>query len=676
MAENTDIFARVADMVKSAESYRDDLADDRVRAMEYYDGTMKDTPSDAGRSKVVSRDVRAAMRKVLPSIVRTILGGDEVVEYAPFADGDEEMAAQSSDYVNYVILPESNGRKHIKNAIFDALLLRNGILRWWWDERTEIRYSQHTGLLDEAFSELVADDSVEPIEHTERSEVIEAEGQQVEIRVHDVRIRRALKKRGIRIACVPREEFLIHPDALEIDDSPMVGIKTQMRRSDLVAMGYDRDVVDILPHSGETEIEETEEDSRRDISEDDDRLSGAMQEIDYYELFVRDDQDGDGIAELRLMCFAGSISERGLLRNDPADEVQMCAITTEDRPHQWEGQSIADDTADMQQIKTVLLRQTLDNLYWQNNPQPSMQEGAIENPEAVYSPEFGLPIRVKAGFDVRAALAYLQVPFVADKSFSMLEYLDREVKDRTGISDAAGGLPPDALQNMTAKATAIIEQMGVSQVEERVRTVADGLKALFRGILRLLVKHQDVPRTVRLRDEWVTFDPRQWNADMDVSVNTGLGAGSRERDMMVMGQVMAMQEKILAQMGADNPFVKPDNLYNGLKKLVEATGLRTPGLYFTKPDPKEVEAKLQALRNRPDPKMEEAKMRVQADMAKAKMDAELEARRIESEMALKREQMASEIELKREQMAIEARMQAIGAAMDTQTQVRLGGQPG
>jgi hypothetical protein len=219
-------------------------------------------------------------------------------------------------------------------------------------------------------------------------------------------------------------------------------------------------------------------------------------------------------------------------------------------------------------------------------PQPIVQEGTIVNPEAVLNPRFGLPIRIAQGTDARAALAYNPVPFVAKDSFAMLSYMDEEGTDRTGISEASSGLAPDALQNVTAKASAMIEQSGIGQTELMVRTIAHGLKRVFRGLLRMVVKHQDKPRTVRLRDKWVTFDPREWNAEMDATVNTGLGAGTRERDMMMMSQVIGLQEKLLASLGADNPFVKPDNVYNAISKFAESAGARSTELYFTKPDPK------------------------------------------------------------------------------------------
>src|SRR5690606_36014008 len=243
------------------------------------------------------------------------------------------------------------------------------------------------------------------------------------------------------------------------------------------------------------------------------------------------------IAELRRMVFAGGIKEEFLLEDTEWDEINYADIVCERRPHQWEGNSVPDDVIEIQTVKTVLLRQTLDNLYWQNNLQPIVQEGQVVNPESVMNPKFGMPIRVSQGVDVRTAVGYNIVPLVADKSFAMLSYLDEELTDRTGISDASSGMAPDALQNMTAKASAMVEQAGIGQTEMMVRTIANCLRPVFRGLLKLIIQHQDKPRTVRLRDKWVTFDPRTWNADMDATVNTGLGAGTRERDMMAMMQV-------------------------------------------------------------------------------------------------------------------------------------------
>ncbi len=260
------------------------------------------------------------------------------------------------------------------------------------------------------------------------------------------------------------------------------------------------------------------------------------------------------------LVFAGGTGEEHLLSNDEWDEVPFADLIVERRPHQREGNSCTDDMAEIQRgEKPFCMRQTARQSLLANNQQPIVQEGAIANPESVLNPKFGQPIRVGQGIDARAALGYTVVPFVAKESFAMLSYLDQEATDRTGISDVSSGMAPDALQNMTARATALIEQAGIGQTELTVRTFAQGLKRVFQGLLRLVVKHQDRPRMVRLRGEWVTFDPRQWNAGMDATVNTGLGAGTRERDMMMIQMILQLQEKLLMTLGPDNPYVSPDN---------------------------------------------------------------------------------------------------------------------
>ena len=655
----------VSGLVKDAEGYRDEQSPDRIRAMEYYDGIMTDTPSDDGRSKVVSRDVRGEIKKVLPSIVRVILGGDKVVEYQPVNEGDEKSSQQATDYVNYLAFPESDGKDAVHDAIDDALRLRNGILKWWQDERIDIKVSMHTGLDDGAFTQLVSDDAVEVLEHSEAPANIEGRP----ANLHDVKIRRQIKKSRAKIAAVPRENFLMHPDATCILESPIVGEGYRIRRSDLVAMGYDRKRVELLPvatmHSKEGDEEETTR--RREVFNRDEQMSKSMQEVDYYDLLIRVDYDDDGIAELRRIVFAGGLTEQYLFENEEWDEVNYADIVCERRPHQWEGNSVTDDVAEIQRIKTVLLRQTLDNIYWQNNLQPVVQEGRITNPEAVTNPKFGLPIRVSDGTDVRTALSWNVVPLVADKSFNMLAYLDEEKHDRTGISDASGGMPPDALQNVTAKASAMIEQAGIGQTEMMVRTIAQSLKPVFRGLLKLIIQHQDQPRTVRLRGKWEQFDPRTWNADMDATVNTGLGAGTRERDMMMMGIVTGIQEKLLAAFGPmNNPYVKPEQLYNGIAKTVEASGLKSVDQYFSNPDPQELQAMQQAAAAKPTPEQEKTQGQLQIEQAKGQVQLALKDKDIAKEASKEREQRDADLVIKQAELEKETQSREHEAMLEQQ----------
>jgi hypothetical protein len=658
--DETRFAATLADLITDCENYREERSADRIQAMNYYDGKMSDVPSDEGRSRVVSRDVRAAIKKVLPSVVRTILGNDKVVEFEPVSEGDEQKAEQATDYMNYVVLPESDGREAIQDAMHDALLLRNGVIRWWHDERQIIKVTHHTGLDYMTFAQLVAADDVEVLEHSPRIENVQqmdpmtGQPMQMQVPVHDVKIKRAEPVRKIRLAAVPLEKFLIHPDAIDLDDALLVGIGERLRRADLVAMGYDRATIDALPEaSTDLEAEEERLQRRREYAEET-VTERMLQEVDYYEVYVRIDKDDDGIAELRRIVLAGGTGQENILEDEYWDEVPFADIACERRPHQWEGASVADDVTEIQRVKTVLLRQTLDNLYWQNMAQPAVQEGAIENPEAVLNPQFGLPIRIKRGVNVADALQYNRVPFFAEQSFSMLGYLDNEAADRTGINDASSGMAPDALQNTTAKASAMIEAQGIGQTELIVRTLAHGLKRVFKGLLRLTIQHQDKPRSVRLKGKWVQFDPRSWDANMDATVNVGLGAGTRERDMMMMSQIIGLQEKLVAVLGADNPFVTPDNVHKALVGMTMAAGIKSPDMYFTPPDPQDIERRKQIAATKPTPEQEKAQAAMQIEQMKAQLAMQMKQADMEVQTNKERAQMDADLQIKAAEMEKDA----------------------
>lgn len=649
----------VGGLLDDCENYQESYQrPDRLKAQQYYDGEMRDTPADDGRSKAISKDVRATIKKMLPSIYRVFFGSDKIVEYAPISEGDENSAEQATDYVNYVVLPESGGQQAIYDAMHDALLKRNGILKWYVEKKKETLTSTHDGL-DEMSAQLLA--SAPDVE------VIGASQEQAG--TWTVQIRREVEKKRIVLECVPLSEFYIHPDAKCIEESPIISHKTLKRRGDLIAAGYKKSVVEAMSAADGADIldqQEEDNDKRRVIGTSAQGHHPSIDEIEVIECFVRVDYDGDGIAELRRVIMAGGIGENHIIENEPWDDmIPFGDLVAEREPHQWEGRSIPDDIEEVQRIKTVLLRNTLDNIYWQNNLQPVIQEGTIQNPESVTNPKFGEPIRVSQGVDARAAVNYTQVPFMAAQSFQMLGYMDEVITDRTGVSDASSGLAPDSLQNTTAKASAMIEQSGIAQTGMVLQNLAHGLQRVFKGILRLVIQHQDQPRTVRLRDRWVTFDPKSWDSSMDATVNTGLGAGTRERDMMALQFVMGMQEKLLANFGAtDNPYVKPDNLWNALSRMVEASGLKTVGLYFNKPDEAEIQKIMEAKRSQPDPEETKHKNALELEQAKGQTAVTREQAQVEAARQMKELEMQRETEFNRQKLDLEERKDARKAILE------------
>jgi hypothetical protein len=156
-----------SDALSAAESSK--LSGDRARALDYYLGDMTaDMPAPADRSKAVSTDVADAVEGLMPSLMEVFFSGDEVVEFLPVGQEDEEAAQQETDYVNHVFMQKNPGFMVMYSFIKDALLSKNGIVKIYWRDKEEHIEESFWGLPEAAFGMLKQAKDIEIIEHTER----------------------------------------------------------------------------------------------------------------------------------------------------------------------------------------------------------------------------------------------------------------------------------------------------------------------------------------------------------------------------------------------------------------------------------------------------------------------------------------------------------------------------
>lgn len=662
-----DNLAKIAKgLIAQAEAYRDLQKGARDRALAFYQGEESSVPAqDSTKATVVSKDLRAVVRKIMPSVMRTLLSNDRVVEYHPRRAEGEAQARQATDYVNAVVIEESGAERAIYDAVMDALLLKTGILTWAAYEENrvvEIAYR------DQGEEQMLGLD----LEGEVLDRVISGQGEDG-APLYSFRLRRSERKICTRLRAVPRGAFLIHPNARSLEDSPIVGETQEIKRSDLVARGYDKDLVWSLKadDDGEDDAKERRGEDWAQVEAD---VAKAVETVKVSDIIVQHDADGDGIAELHHLVVGEGFSE-GLGREDDSAlvilhhelvaEVNYADVVAERDAHQFEGHSLAEDVIEAQRVNTVLLRQAIDNVIWANNPQLGVKLEMVENPEALLKPRFSQPIYLKPGtMSVADVLSWQQVPFIADKAFAAMEAMKAETKERTGISDAAGGLSAEQLQNTSATASAMINDAAMAQAEMMIRSIArGGLKRAFKGLLKLIIANADAPRALRLRGEWVEFDPRAWDADMDCTVNIGLGGGSRERDLGILQMILAQQKDVLASLGAENPLVKPDQVYNTLAKMVEIAGFPNADPFFTAPkaegavggagaallgglDLPALQGQLQALVMQGK---EQVQGEMQAILAQQQMQAELALKRVtaEAQETMERQKLLYELQIAR-----------------------------
>jgi hypothetical protein len=376
----------------------------------------------------------------------------------------------------------------------------------------------------------------------------------------------------------------------------------------------------------------------------------SMQEIEVFECYVKTDMNGKGIAALTQVFYASNEilqDEGGKEMVEEVDYVPFHSICPIPIPHKFFGNSLADRTVDLQLIKTTITRQMLDNLYLTNNARVVAVEGQVNLDDLLTSTAGGV-IRAKS----QGAVQQLVVQNVANQAFPMLQYLDTVQSKRTGVSDASQGLDPAILQNVTAAAVASMQQAGAGKIELMARIFAEtGVKSLFQGILHLLCKYQDKARMVRMRGEFVEFDPRTWANQYDVSINVGLGAGNRQEQMAMLSMVLAKQEQLIAQYGPANPYVSPAQYRGTLGRMVEIAGFKDSAEFYKAITPEQD----QALSN-PPPQQQQMPPEVQAIMARTQAEIQANQAKAQADIQLKQQQQQIDMEMAQQKAAVEMQM--------------------
>ena len=170
-----------------------------------------------------------------------------------------------------------------------------------------------------------------------------------------------------------------------------------------------------------------------------------------------------------------------------------------------------------------------------------------------------------------------------------------------------------------------------------VRNLADGVRDLFRLMLKLSHKNMDEERMMRMNGQFVPVDPRVWDVGMDININVGLGTGREDERVAALQQALQLQTQVYQQYGPMNGLVSLTNIRNTLTDMMAAAGVRNSDRYFA-PINQEIEAQMlqmqqmqqqQLAQQQQDPnaaylqaEQMKAQAKVSTDMAKLQLDAQ------------------------------------------------------
>jgi hypothetical protein len=556
---------------QNAIDYQSEISEKRSKLMDYYNCQPFGDEIE-GQSKAVSSDVSDVVETLMPGIVRVFTQGRLIGIFEADREDAEQEAKDKTELSNHVFLKENNGFMTLTNMFKDALLQFTGTVKIYWDETEESFTTKYKGLSELEYQKLLADETVDSVGEVEEVET----DQGIVYNCEEVKV---TKKGRIRYDNIPPEEFYISKQDRDFEKPRFIGHRTPKTRSELVAMGFDRDVVANLSPDEFFDQSEEKNSRFRDYGNwnDSNPTNHSPNDTIYLgEYYLSMDVNGDGITEYWQVFYASDT----LLEYTEVEDHPFGVVVPTPIPHRAIGTCPAEQVADIQYRKSHLVRNMLDNVYQTNYPRV-MHSNKVDLDDLL-TPRAGGGIEIDTDMaDVGGHAVPLVIPNMIGDILQSIEYTDMERETRTGVTRYSQGLNSEAL-NKTA--TGFTGMMDASQQREYLiaRVFAEtGVKQIFEKTVALLAKYQDTSMQIKVSGKPLEVDPRDWGENTRCTIMVGLGAGDRNEKIMNLNNVLQHQMNFMA-----NGLVLSDQakIFKTLEKLVDEVGLKDASVYYNNPE--------------------------------------------------------------------------------------------
>lgn len=327
--------------------------------------------------------------------------------------------------------------------------------------------------------------------------------------------------------------------------------------------------------------------------------------------------------------------------------------------HRMQGIGLHEDLKQLQDIRSVILRNSLDNIYDVNDPTPMVPEGMLD-PEEFQNRVYGRPV-IKRG---NGTIEWIEAPPNFDKTLVAYDKMGEQVTDRTGVAAASAALDGTTLTNATASAAQIMQMTALAKPELIANTlIQTGLKDLMAAVAWAVI-------------DWIWGEEVYDTAEVNWTV--GFGSGSRAGDMAALTQIYALQKDLVQSVGSvlGMKYVGPARLAHTVRQIIRATGITDPDAYVGEVD----QTVIDEVANAPQPpsaeqQAAEAAKQAVIEQAQAlerieasKNEAKLKAQEIENQVKIA--QTVADNNLQRELMRQKEEFEQRMALMKAENQER------
>ena len=574
-----------------------------------------------GRSNYQPREVFEAVEWALPSLLRTFTSGDKVVVFDPFGPEDEDQAQQETDAVNHYLMKENNGYLTFYEWFKDALMYPNGYAKVYTEIKEESKTERYSGVTIEQIALFDDDERIELLAATDNEDG-----------TFDIELKFNTKEPKLKFEAVPPEQVHIDNDhtSVSLEDCKAVCHRTERTKSYLLSAGYDADKLELVSSEEDATEEETNRRDTEDEYPDGSDETGANKQYWLEEWYLQVDYDGDGIAERRKVDYIGG----QIFENIEYDYQPICSLSCMPMSHRHSGMSMAELMRPLQDLSKFFQQGINNNIASILEGKKYISEAALTDDGATLDQLLDPTSAVVVTRQPGLIEAEQHQPIIGELMQAMAS-LNEDKQVRSGIAPNLS-LNPDILQQSTFGSFSAALEKADQRLELMNRTIAEtGVKEAMIKAHRQIKEHQDKAKMLRIRGKWIETNPTDWRDRVNVTVNVGLGFNNNEKQIAVLMQMLGIQKEAMP-LGLSTP----ENIFNSLEQLAEASGLKQAGRYFTNP------ADQPPQQPQEDPMVTLAKQQLEQQGQKNQADFQLKAMKDKRELDIKEGQAKNDAVLK------------------------------
>jgi hypothetical protein len=531
-----------------------------------------------GRSSIVVKDVKKAIKKMSPSIIEPFISTDTLVRCKGTTVGAENQASYTSDILNYQYNNEFDKLEFITSI--STILPKEGtvFVRTGWDFKEDVKKKRVTGITQEEFAMLQSmSSSVEKVEPNNDGTVDAT----------FVSRKRVSNKPTAKIC--KNEAITTDPTAESFKESKFITYEYEKSYSDIKKESniydYQEITLALLESLSTSPYPETALGGQRAM---DNYQSGvdynfrftdnASKKIRIIEYWGEYDINGDGINE-QIVC-AWVKGTDIILRLDenpyPDNAIPFVSCQFNFEPFTLWGNGLADIIGDHQQIHTAIMRGFIDNMSLANNGQKFFQKGAIDyvNLGKLSRGEKYIELNNLNGMTDGS---YNQIPSAA---FQVYDMISSDSDMHAGVSNNMDGID-SATIGRTASGVNMVMSAAQRHMMIIVKVISDMFKDIFSKWAAYNAAFLDHDQAVEIAGEVVQINKADLLDSVRIEMNVNVDAMNTQK----ISQLNMLLQQAGQLQGNIPPMVVPmlvAEFFEGLGKYEAAEEIRQ---YQPQPDP-------------------------------------------------------------------------------------------